>query len=182
MKSSNLQMLIFMAFCCTLGLVTKKLINPFANIISDALHIPGGLSAGFSIMFLIIAAELGYFKGAGTLMGLVQGLLALVMGRVGSMGAFMPIGYLMPGIAMDLIYLVEPHLRLSAKERMVIANSLTAVTASAAANCIVFHLSGVVLALYLSVSAFSGAIYGMLGHAVVMRLQPALGKQKGRDV
>ena len=47
-----------MAFCCVLGLVTKKLINPMANVITEALHIPGGISTGFSLMVLVIAAEI----------------------------------------------------------------------------------------------------------------------------
>ena len=57
MKHSKLAMLNFMALCCVLGMFTKKLINPFANIITEALHIPGGISTGFSIMFLVIATE-----------------------------------------------------------------------------------------------------------------------------
>lgn len=174
MKYSKQFILNFMALCCILGLVTKKLVNPFVNVITEVLHIPGGISTGFSIMFLVIAAEIVRLRYAGTLMGTVQGLLALALGRVGSMGVFMPIGYIVPGMAIDLVYFLAKYVKCSQTERMVFANALAAVMASVTANVLVFHLSGPVLWLYLCVSATSGSIYGFLGSFVVTRLQTAL--------
>lgn len=55
----------FHGLCCVLGMFTKKLINPFANIITEVLHIPGGISTGFSIMFLVIATEVVKGQNAG---------------------------------------------------------------------------------------------------------------------
>lgn len=180
MRHSKLANLNFMAFCCVLGLVTKKLINPMANVITEALHIPGGISTGFSLMFLVIAAEIvcgtadrekdGSWKHCGALMGAVQGLLALCMGRVGSMGVLAPIGYFMPGVAIDLIYGTKIGWKCTRLERMVFANAFAAVTASVTANLIVFRLWGPVLCLYLCVSAFSGTIYGILGSSVIEKL------------
>ena len=72
MKYSRLSMLNFMALCCVLGLVVKKIVNPFANILTDALHIPGGIGTSFSIMFLVIAAEIVRMKHSGMMMGAVQ--------------------------------------------------------------------------------------------------------------
>lgn len=171
MKNLRLASLNFMALCCVLGLVCKKLVNPFANVITEALHIPGGVSTGFSIMFLVIAAEVVQMKRAGTLMGTVQGFLALAMGRVGSMGILAPLGYIVPGISIDLIYYLQKYAKWSVTERMVFANSLAAAMASVTANVLVFHLWGPVLVLYLCVSATSGAIYGFLGSAIVSRFQ-----------
>lgn len=171
MKYSKPFIMNFMALCCVLGLVTKKLVNPFANVITEVLHIPGGISTGFSIMFLIIAVQIVNLRYAGTLMGCVQGFLALAMGRVGSMGIFMPLGYIVPGIAIDAVYYVSKHLRLSQTESMVFANALAAVTASVTANILVFHLHGPVLWLYVCVSATSGSLYGFLGSYVVTRLK-----------
>lgn len=174
MRTTKLRMLIFMALCCDLGLVTKKIINPFANVITDSLHIPGGISTGFSIMFLVIAAEMIMRPGCGTLMGTVQGLLALAMGRVGSMGIFMPLGYILPGVAIDAVYLVGNQMGWGRTDRMVFANALAAFMASFTANTLVFHLSGPVLLLYLGVSATSGTLYGFLGSAVARRIEPAI--------
>ena len=172
MKKSKLTMLIFMALCCLLGLLAKKLINPFANLITDNLHIPGGISAGFSLMFLVIAAELVTVRRSGIMMGAVQGALALITGRVGSMGALMPLGYLLPGITIDLVYACTK--KLPPEERMVFANMAAAVTASLTANLIVFHLWGAVLGLYLTVSAVSGLLWGLLGTQLVKRLKPII--------
>ena len=36
MKKSKLTKLIFMALCAVLGLFAKKLINPFANLLTDS--------------------------------------------------------------------------------------------------------------------------------------------------
>lgn len=170
MRKSKLFTLNFMALCCILGLVTKKLVNPFANIITESLHIPGGVSTGFSIMFLVIAKEIVQAKRGGIMMGTVQGFLALALGRIGSMGFFTPIGYIVPGMAIDLIYFLQKFFKWSQTERMVFANSLAALMASVTANVLVFGLRGPVLWLYLCVSATSGAIYGFLGSAIASRL------------
>ena len=170
MKNTKLVMLNFMALCCVFGLFIKKIVNPFANIITEFLHIPGGISTGFSIMFLVVGKELVQLKFAGTLMGCVQGFLALVLGRVGSMGVLAPIGYILPGIVLDLVSAFTKGVGMSRKERMILANMLAAVMASLTANTLVFHLSGLILWLYLSVSATSGALYGSLGAVIMRRL------------
>lgn len=50
MKQIPLKKYIFMAICCDLGLFSKRLIAPVANIITDALHIPGGIGTSFSLI------------------------------------------------------------------------------------------------------------------------------------
>ncbi len=182
MKKSKLMMLNFMALSIVLGIVSKKMMNPFANLITEALHIPGGISTGFSIMFLVIAAEIikfscydsydGMAEKCGLLMGTVQGMVTLALGRVGSMGILMPLGFIATGAAIDLVYCVTKHFNCSKQERMVFANSFAALMASVTANIIVFHLWGPVLMLYLCVSAVSGMIYGFLASAVVVRVEP----------
>ena len=180
MKQQRLFTLNVMALCCILGLLTKKMINPFANVITEALHIPGGISTGFSIMFLVIAAELVQTPRSGVMMGTVQGLLALAMGRVGSMGLLSPIGYIVPGLAIDLVYRLFNNRRVSRTDRMVLANGLAAVMASVTANLIVFHLQGPVLWLYLCVSATSGSLYALLGSTVATRLDTAFGQYQNK--
>lgn len=172
MKRSKLRTMIFMALCCSLGMAAKKVINPFANLITDSLHIPGGISTGFSLMFLVIAAELVWQRGCGTMMGVVQGGLALITGRVGSMGVLMPVGYILPGITIDLVYRFSQ--KCTREERMVFANVAAAVAASLVANVIVFRLWGAVLCLYLGVSAMSGLLFGILGAWIVRRILPVL--------
>ena len=45
--------LIFLALCCDLGLFAKRIIAPAANLLTDSLHIPGGIGTSFSLMFLV---------------------------------------------------------------------------------------------------------------------------------
>ena len=172
MKQTKLNTLIFMALCCSLGLFVKKLVNPLANVITEALHIPGGISTGFSIMFLVIAVEVVRIKRSGTMMGSVQGFLALALGRIGSMGILAPLGYIVPGMIIDIVYSLQKYVKLSRIERMMMANGLAALMASVTANVLVFHLGGPVLWLYLCVSLTSGSLYGYLGSVIVVRLYP----------
>jgi len=174
MKNIPLRHLVFWALCCALGLFCKRLVSPFANVITDALHIPGGIGTSFSLMFLAVAAVLvPHLKGC-TIMAAAQSGLALALGMVGSMGALSPVGYILPGIVMDIVFLCAPKLKLSPEDSMVVANALGAVCASLAANLIVFRLHGIVLLLYVCVSATSGAIFGMLGKRLIQKLRPVL--------
>ena len=168
MKLSKLSKMNFMALCCIIGLFCKNLINPLTNVITDALHIPGGVSTGFAIMFIVIAAELVQEKKSATIMSSAQGLLALMLGRVGSMGMLMPIGYFVPGVVIDIVFYFTRNTTM--QERLVFANALGAVSASLTANILVFQLSGPVLILYLSISALSGACYGFLATMLTHRL------------
>ena len=170
MRKSKLSNLIFMALCCVLGLITKKLVNPFANIVTEALHIPGGVSTGFSILFLVVAKEVVCTKFGGTMMGTVQGFLTLALGRIGSMGFFTPIGYIVPSVIIDVSYALGKYFKWKQTERMVFTNSLAALMASVTANVLVFRLRGPVVWLYFCVSATSGAMYGFLGTIVASRL------------
>lgn len=174
----KLRNLLFMALCCDLGIFSKKLIAPAANMLTELLRIPGGVSAGFSLMFLVIGAELVGAFGCATLMGAVQSIIAVCLGTTGSMGALAPLGYILPGLVIDLVlYFLrkgKPILRMAA------ANALAGVTASLTANCIVFRLRGGLLLLYLGVSAVSGLLFGLLGCECAKKLRP-LFRRKARE-
>lgn len=170
MKSDKLRRLIIMALCCDLGLFSKRLIAPAANVLTDALHIPGGIGTSFSLMFLIVAVGVMPKFWCGTVMGAIQSLIALSLGMVGSMGALSPIGYIVPGFVIDCVMLAARKTGIGTEHAAVPANMLSAAAASITANFIVFRLSGVVLALYVSVALTSGAICGVLGGELIKRL------------
>lgn len=176
MKKYNLRTLIFLALCCDLGLFAKRLIGPAVNVITDSLHIPGGIGTSFSLMFLVIAAMLVENFGCASIMGAVQSCLALGLGMTGSMGALAPIGYIMPGFVIDVVLWLTRNMRMHTTERMVLAGALAAPCAAFAANCIVFHLNGTAMLLYLCVSATSGVVCSLLGARLFRRIQPAIGK------
>lgn len=172
MKTLNLRTLIFLALCCDLGLFSKRLISPAANMITDFLHIPGGIGTSFSLMFLVIAAVMVGRFGCAAVMGVVQSVLAVAFGMVGSMGALSVIGYVVPGFVIDLLLFITKKTPLSRQDRIVLANAVAAPSAALTANFIVFHLRGIVLLLYLCVAAASGAIFGLLGAEIARRLAP----------
>ncbi len=174
MKTNRLRNLIFLALCCDLGLFSKRLIAPAANVITDFLRIPGGIGTSFSLMFLIVAAELVPRFGCGALMGAVQSILALSLGMTGSMGALAPIGYIVPGIIIDCIFYISRKTGTHNSGSMVLANMLSAASAGLTANLIVFHLRGPVLALYVTVALLSGALCGCLAVSLSRRLRPIL--------
>lgn len=177
-RGSKLRRMIFMALCCDLGIFIKRFISPLTNILTDSLHIPGGIATAFSLMFLVIAVSLMPRFGNGTIMGAVQSGIALAMGMVGSMGALTPIGYIVPGLVIDCVFLLARKTKLPLEVKMVIANALAGMSASLAANLIVFRLWGVVLLLYLSVACTCGAICGFVGAKVTKRLLPIIGKEE----
>ncbi len=179
MKPNRLRTLIFLALCCDLGLFSKRLIAPAANLITDALHIPGGIGTSLSLMFLAIAAAVVDRFGCAAAMGAVQSALALAFGMVGSMGALSPVGYIVPGLAMDVILAALRRTPLPRRDCIVLSNAIAAPCAAMTANLIVFQLRGAVLLLYLCVSALSGAVFGLAGAELVRRLDPVLGRGLG---
>lgn len=174
MNRFSLRNLLFLTLCCDLGLFSKRLIAPAANIVTDFLRIPGGIGTSFSLMFLVVAAELVPVFGCATLMSIIQSILALSLGMVGSMGILSPIGYIVPGIVIDLIFLLSRKTRLGTDLTFTIANMLGAAAASLTANLIVFHLPGVPLALYIVVALASGAVCGCFAGVLAKRLRPII--------
>ena len=174
MKTFRLRTLIFLALCCDLGLFSKRLIAPAANLITDLLHIPGGIGTSFSLMFLVVAAVTVDRFGCAVIMSIVQSGLALAFGMVGSMGALSPVGYIVPGLVIDLLLSITRKLPLPQRDRIVLVNAVAAPCAALTANFIVFHLQGVVLLLYLCVGATSGAVFGLVGAELARRLAPVM--------
>lgn len=174
MSQIRLQKIVFWAFCCAMGLFCKRLIGPAANIITGWLHVPGGISSSFSLMFLAIAGVLAPHPGCCTMMAAAQSMLALVFGMVGSMGLLSPIGYIIPGIAMDVVFWCSAKLKWNAADALTGANAFGAVIAAFTANLIVFHLRGLLLLCYICVAAVSGMTFGLLGCTLAKRLQLAV--------
>ena len=115
-------------------------------------------------------------------MGIVQSANAVSLGMIGSMGALSPIGYIVPGIIIDLVFLVSRNMKTDLLPVMTIANMLGAAAACMTANMIVFHLRGVPLALYITVALASGGVCGPLGCSLAKRLRPVLTNVSGTAV
>ena len=179
LKHLNLRAWLFMALCCDLGLFSKKLISPAAHLITGFLHIPGGVSTSFSLMFLVTAAALMPTFGCAALMGAVQSMLALFLGMTGRMGLLAPIGYILPGLAIDLILFAFRKITNHTSAGIILASIAASVTACLTTNMLVNRLWGIVLLLYVFVSAVSGALCGVLAVSLVNRLQPVIWAKEG---
>lgn len=174
MSSDRLRKLLFWTLCCDCGLFAKQLISPAANLITDALRIPGGVGTAFSIMFLVIAAEVMPRFGCAALMGLVQSMTMLALGRVGSMGVLSPLGYIVPALAVDAVMRLMCGRRCRRLERMIAANAAGSVFACLTANLIVFRLRGSALLLYVCIAALSGIFCGWLGERIARKVKRAV--------
>jgi uncharacterized membrane protein YfcA len=93
----------------------------------------------------------------------------------GSMGALAPIGYILPGIVIDMVLLGAGKLPGRRCKGILTASILSSVTACLTADLIVFNLNGIVLLVYTLVAAASGSICGLLGERLVERLRPVIG-------
>lgn len=174
MKKIDLRTLIFMTLCCDLGLCAKKLIAPAANVITEFLHIPGGIATGFSLMFLVIAASLVPVRSCALIMSVLQSILALCFGMTGSMGILAPIGYIIPGIVIDSVMFFSEKFTGSRRHGILTASILSSVAACLAANFLIFRLHGLVLAVYVLVAAASGSVFGLLAQTLSEKLRPVI--------
>ena len=107
-------------------------------------------------------------------MSAVQSALALSVGSVGSMGILSPLGYIIPGMLMDLVFALGRRLKLAPGDRLVFANAAGSVAAALTANAIVFHLWGIILLVYACVAALSGMLFGLLGSWLAGKLRPVI--------
>ncbi len=176
-KNSLLSDIVIMILCCIAGLLVKKMINPFANMITDALHVPGGISTAFSLMFLVIASGITVRKWNASIMGSMQALAALSIGMVGSMGILMPLAYLIPGVVVDLVMLIPEKKIFSVGTKAFLANIISSVSAALFADIIVFHLPIKPLTVYLLLAAVSGAICGFMAGVVIEAVEKAKNNQ-----
>ena len=178
MKNIRVRDLILLAFFADIGFVSKRLISPFANVLTDFLRVPGGIGTAFSLMFLVIGACVIKRRGSAAVMGLVQYILAMSLGMTGAMGMLSPIGYLLPGIAIDITLSFCERSGMSLPLSMILANAAGSLTAALTANFIVFRLHGAVLALYMLIGLISGGICGLLAAVICKRIRPLYRTEK----
>lgn len=98
---------VFIALMAACGLALKPIVGPFFKLIGSALFIPSGSMAGAIYMIWPMLALLTVKRiGSATTVGLIQGIIVLVTGIYGSHGILSLITYIIPGIMIDLVYLL----------------------------------------------------------------------------
>ena len=170
-EGSLMRALSVMIICVFCGIIAKKLLNPFANAATTALHVPGGISTGVSLMFLVIASVITKRKWCASAMGITQAGAALTLGSVGSMGILMPLAYLIPAAVIDLIMLLPENEIITVRLKAFAANILSSVSAAVFADLAVFRLPVKALTVYLLLAALTGAVCGFAAGGAGIRLR-----------
>ena len=95
---------VFIALMAAAGIAIKPLIVPVIRVVAVPLGLPGGsLVGGIYMMWLILGHAFTGKPWAATLVGVVQAILAWVMGVPGPQGPWMLVMYVAPGMAADLV-------------------------------------------------------------------------------
>lgn len=107
LKRFRVQDLILIAAFAAIGIAIKPLVGPLSKMISTPLGIPGGsFAGGFYMMWLVLAVMIVDKSYTGTVFGIIQAIGVLIFGISGNMGAISLISYTVPGIVVDLFYLI----------------------------------------------------------------------------
>ena len=163
-----LRHLTFLAICVALSLLTKRLISPVTNLLTDFIRIPGGgAAAAFSLMFLAVGTAGIHWRWATTAAGFIQGLLAMALGMSAYQGGYAVVTYTLPGLVTDLVRLVYP-----CRNTAYFALSCAAANTCGAllTTLLVFRLDGLAFVLWLLVAASMGMLAGLLGAVIFKRI------------
>ncbi|NLC03133.1 MAG: ECF transporter S component [Tissierellia bacterium] len=163
--------LVIIGIISALGVATKPIIVPLVHIITGPLFIPGGAIAGGFYM-LWIAIGIGYVKkfGTGILIGIVQGILVIVTGTMGTHGIMSMISYTLPGLATDLVFSLSKNKKYNILH-YVFGCMAANVTGTLISNILFFRLPWITLILLLSTAALSGALGGLIALSLVKSIE-----------
>ncbi len=173
-----------MSMVAAMGIAIKAIIVPLAQIITGPLFIPGGVVAGgFYMAFLVLGESITGKWGTAFVVALIQGAVVTLTGALGSHGAASILTYTMPGIAIDLLYLIMRH-RADCAICCFLGGVVANMAGSFSVNLAIFNLSFVPLMLSLTASALSGGLGGLVAHSIgsnVRRLGILQGRQITKD-
>lgn len=100
--------LIIITILAAIGIAIKPIVGPLSKMISAPLMIPGGsLAGGFYMMWLALAILIVRKTGTGTLFGILQGVIVLLVGLQGNQGALSLLSYSLPGLLADLLPVIK---------------------------------------------------------------------------
>jgi energy-coupling factor transport system substrate-specific component len=163
--------LILMALMAAFGIAAKPVITPLVHLITGPLFIPGGsIAGGFYMMWLVLGAGLVKKTGAGTLIGLVQALMVIAIGFMGSHGILSIVSYTLPGVAVDFVFLFSRRKQYQLLH-YVMGGLAANVTGTMMTNLMFFRLPGVTVLFVLFSAALSGALGGILAYGLIKAMK-----------
>jgi len=162
---------VIIAMLAAMGIASKVIVVPLAQAITGPLFIPGGVVAGgFFMMFVILGTALTGKIGAALLVSLVQAVLVTITGTFGSHGAASLFTYALPGIAVEVWFLLSRH-RGCCPLCCFIGGMVANLTGTFAVNLAIFNLSFTPLILSIAVAALSGGLGGLVASTVARNLK-----------
>jgi len=177
--------LIVIAIVAALGVAIKPVLVPLVQIITGPLFIPGGaIVGGFYMMWIVVGAGIVGRRGTATLIAVVQAILVIAIGIIGTHGIMSLATYILPGVAVDLFLLVT---RGRAKSIMscFFAGLAANLTGTFLTNFVFFRLPLVPLLLVLAGGALSGGLGGLIAYGVIKGIRkikiPGMNKKKGME-
>jgi len=162
--------LIIIACCAALGVAAKPLVAAAAQIITGPLMIPGGAFAGgIYMLFIVLGAGITQKPGSASLICIVQALLVIVTGVYGSHGVASILTYALPGIVVDLLWLLMGRHRGCCALCCFLGCIAANMTGVVLVNIVFFRLPLIPLLLTVALSAFSGGVGGIIVWHIIKR-------------
>jgi len=132
--------------------------------------VPGGsFTGGLYMLWLVLAVLIVSKLGTGTLYGLLQALIIMVIGVKGNQGLLSLISYTLPGIAVDGVFLLLRH-----PERIsthIILCALANMCGAGVVAVFLFHHPLPFVGVVLLMSMISGCLGGWVSHGIYKTLR-----------
>ena len=159
--------LVIMAVMAALDIATKQIVAPLAHIVCGPFAIPSGaLAGGFYMMWIIIGYGIVRKPGTAIIISIIQALLVIFTGVVGSHGIMSLFTYICPGLAVELVLVIIRH-RCCCAGCCALAGIAANMTGTACVNIVFFRAPGVYLILVLAMAALSGLAGGITGWPLI---------------
>ena len=156
-----------MAVMAALDIATKQIVAPLAHIVCGPFAIPSGaLAGGFYMMWIIIGYGIVRKPGTALIISIIQALLVIFTGVVGSHGIMSLFTYICPGLAVELVLIITRH-RCCCAGCCALAGIAANMTGTACVNIVFFRAPGVYLILVLAMAALSGLAGGITGWQLI---------------
>lgn len=162
--------LVLIAVISSLGVATKPIVVPLVHIVTGPLFIPGGaIAGGFYMFWIVLGAGLVKKSGTGILIGIVQSILVIATGTMGTHGLMSFVSYTLPGAAVDIVFLFARNKNYNILHYIfgcMAANTVGTLIS----NILFFRLPPVTVVLILSCAALSGTIGGIIASSIMAGL------------
>jgi ABC-type thiamin/hydroxymethylpyrimidine transport system permease subunit len=177
--------LIVISICAAIGVAVKPVMVTLVQIITGPLFIPGGtIVGGFYMMWLVVSAGLVGKRGTATLTAVVQSLLVLATGVIGTHGIMTLVTYIIPGIAVDIL-LIFTKQRAGNNFSCFFAGMAANSAGALLTNLVFFRLPAIPLILVVAGAALSGGLGGLIAYAVIKGFRkvkiPGLNSSSSKD-